>query len=147
MVRFPWSSKDEEASFKPLESNAGFVLDIERHKVIALKLPGELAKEIAGRDSTISQGILSKLKAKFAHNDETEQWLTVTNIDNPLLNDYDRFGTLVVQRLRAATGIAVPMSNLAISASVPITSMEPPEALAVAEKGAQHNPGPPTVSA
>jgi hypothetical protein len=117
MVRFPWSSK------------------------------GEVAKEIAGRDSTISQGILSKLKAKFAHNDETEQWLTVTNIDNPLLEEYDRFRALVVQGLSTATGITVPMSNLAISASVPITRMEPPEPLAVAEKAAQQNPGPPTISA
>lgn len=147
MVKFPWVSKGEETSFKALDSNAAFVLDIEGHKVIALKLPGKVAKEIASQGSTASSGIRSKLKAKFAHSDETVQWLTVTNIDNPLLNDYARLGALVVQGLSNATGIRVPMSDLAISVSMPIASMEPTAPLAIDEKAAQQNPRSPITSA
>jgi len=119
LVKLSWRSK-AVVTFKPLDNGTAFVLNVEGHKVIAAKVSSKIAKEIAGQTSVVaSEGILSKLKAKLSHTLEIEQWLTVTNIENPLLQDYDRFGTLVAEQLATASGATITKSNLAISATVP----------------------------
>lgn len=130
MSEFPWSSKGIEASFSPLESNGGFLLDLEGHKVVALRLPSKVAKEISGQEMETSGGILSKLKAKLGLTPETGRWLTVTSVYNPMLEEPDRFEALVAQGLTNATGAIVTKSNVAISASVPINRKgQPPDAV------------------
>lgn len=109
-----------DASLKPLETNPGFLLDLEGHKVVALRLPSRVVKKISGQEMETSGGILSKLKAKLRHAPETELWWTVTNVDNPLLEKSDRFKALVAHWLTTATGSTVNKADLAISASVPI---------------------------
>lgn len=124
MSRFPLSSKGKEATFTPLESNTGFLLNLEGRKVITLKVPSKVAKEISGQEPQTSGGVLSRLKTKLGFTPDTEQWLTVTSVDNPLLAEYDKFGALVAQQLTTATGTEITKANLAISASVPITGPE-----------------------
>ncbi len=129
MVKFPWSSKAEETSFKPLESNASFMLNLDGHKVVALRLPSKVAMELSGQELLEPAGMLSKLKAKLGLRTaaETEHWLTVTNVDNPLLDEHHKFEALVAQQLTTATGTPVNKSDLVISASVPIDGDEPPD--------------------
>jgi hypothetical protein len=128
MSDFLLSAKGMEAKFKPLQSNAGFLLDLEGHKIIALKLPSKVAKEISGQERQTSGGVLARLRAKLGFEPETEPWLTVTSVDNPLLEDCEKFGALVAPELTTATGTSIAMTDLAISASMPITEMEqPPE--------------------
>lgn len=126
MLKFPWSLKAEETSFKPLDSSASFLLNLEGHRVLALRLPSKVAMELSGQELLESMGILSKLKAKLGRGSvaETAQWWTVTNVDNPLLDERDKFEALVAQELTNATGAAVNKSDLAISASVPIDGDE-----------------------
>lgn len=128
MVKFPWSSKAEEASFKPLDGNASFLLNLEGHKVVALRLPTKVAMELSGQELLGSVGILSKLKAKLGLGSAavTEHWWTVTNVDNPMLDEHDKFEALVAQELTSATGTTINKSDLAISASVPINEDEQP---------------------
>jgi len=130
MARFPWSSKAEEATFKPLNDNASFLLNLEGHRVVALRLPTKVAMELSGQELLESVGILSKLKAKLGLGSvaETVHWWTVTNVDNPLLDEHDKFEALVAQELTNATGTAVNKSDLAISASVPTDlNHQPPQ--------------------
>ncbi len=129
MVKFPWPSKAEEASFKPLESNASFLLNLEGHKVVALRLPSKVAMELSGQELLEPASMLSKLKARLGLGSvaETEHWLTVTNVDNPLLDEHTKFEALVAQELTTASGTAVNKSDLVISASVPIDGDEPPD--------------------
>lgn len=129
MVKFPWSSKAEETSFKPLDSNASFLLNLEGHKVVALRLPSKVGMELSGQELLERVGMLSKLKAKlgFGSAIETERWLTITNVDNPLLDEHDKFEALVAQELTTATGTPVNKTDLLISASVPIDEDEPPD--------------------
>ena len=100
--------------------NTGFVLDVKGHKVVALRVSSKVATEIAGDGSLMSEGLLSRLKAKISHASETEQWLAVTSIENPLLEDHDNFGVLIARGLTEASGIAVEKSDLAIAASIRI---------------------------
>jgi hypothetical protein len=143
MVKFPWSSKAEEISIKSLDSNAGFLLNLDGHKVIALRLPSEVAMELSGQELLESVGFLSKLKAKLGLGSvaETEHWLMVTNVDNPLLDEHDKLEALVAQELTNATGTAVNKSDLAISASVPINGDETPPQVV------RHEESPPTPTA
>ncbi len=115
-----------EATFKPLGSNSVFLLDLDGHKVIALKLPSKVANEVSGQKRHTS-GILGRLKAKLGLTPESEQWLTVTSVDNPLLQEYDKFGALVAQELTTATGTTITETDLAISASIPIEDLESDE--------------------
>lgn len=132
MVRFPWSSGVEETSFKPLDGNASFLLNLEGRKVVALRLPSRVAMELSGQELLGSVGVLSKLKAKLRLDSvaETEHWLTVTNVDDPLLDERDKLEALVAQELTTASGTAVNKSDLVISAIVPINGDEqPPEVM------------------
>lgn len=119
MVALPWS-KTTETSFKSLDNGASFVLDVNGHKVVALKLSSKVVAEIAGSASALSSSTLSKLKSKMTHVSETDQWLTVTSIENPLLEDYDHFGALIALQLTAASGTPVVKSNVTIAGSIRI---------------------------
>lgn len=126
MVKFPWArGRDEGVTFKPLDNDAGYVLEVEGYNAVALKLPGKIAKDIAGQDSSPGEdGMLGKLKTKIGRTSEADQeWLVVTNVGNTLLEDYDRFAALVAEGLTNASGGSVPISNLVISASIRITGM------------------------
>ena len=118
MITLPWS-KTAKPSVRPLDYVC-FVLDVMGHKVVAVKLSSKVATEIAGDASVISEGLRSKLKAKISRGSETEQWLAVTSIENPLLEDYDKFGALVAQVLTTASGIPVEKADLAVAGSIRI---------------------------
>lgn len=126
MVKFPWSSKAEEPSFRPLDGNTSFLLNLDGHRVVALRLPTKVAMELSGQELLASVGFLSKLKAKLGLGSvaETEHWWTVTNVNNPLLDEHDKLKALVAQELANATGTAINKSDLAISASIPIDGDE-----------------------
>jgi hypothetical protein len=119
------SSKSIAPTFKAIQSNAGFLLDLEGHKIIALKLPSKIAKEISGQGRSIGS-ILERVKSKLGLTSETERWLTVTSVNNPLLEQYEKFGTLVAQELSTATGTKIATTDLAISAGMPILGTESP---------------------
>jgi hypothetical protein len=117
-------SQGIEASFKPIDTGAGFLLDLQGHKVVSLRLPGKVAKEISSEDVVESGGIFMRLKAKLGLIPETEQWLTVTSVDNPLLPQLDNFKALVAQQLTTATGTPITHSNLAVCASIPLNGTD-----------------------
>jgi len=102
-------------TFKPLGNDSGFLLDIEGRKVIALKLPGDVAKEVAGQRS-VTRGVLAKL-AKLWRSAEPENWLIVANMQNGSLNDSETFASLVAESLSKANGATVPASELIIAGS------------------------------
>jgi hypothetical protein len=114
-LTLPWSTK-LKALVQPLDN--GFVLDLKGHKVVALKLPSRVAAGIAGGEFT-PEGLLSRLKGKI-HASENEQWLALTSIENPLLEDYESFGMLIAQSLTEASGLRVGKSDLTIAASIRI---------------------------
>lgn len=115
-MKFPWARGDENAdAFKALDNDAGFLLDVKGRKVVALKLPGNVAREVAGQAS-LTSGVLARV-AKLWRPAEAEQWLIVANMQNGLMNDYDTFATIVAQRLTDASGVTVPVSNLIIARS------------------------------
>lgn len=122
LVTFPWSRRNlGGAAIKRLDNDAGFVLNVEGSKVIALKLPTTVAKEIAGQ-----AGMLARIKAKLdRHTSETEQeWLIVTKMQNTPALDDDDFGTAIAQALTNASGTTVTLSNLVISGRAAKTRME-----------------------
>jgi len=90
-------------------------LDVEGRKVVALKLPGNIAREVAGQGS-LTSGMLARL-AKLWHPTEPEQWLIVANMQNGLIKDSERFAALVAQRLTEASGVTVSISNLVMAGS------------------------------
>lgn len=102
--------------FKPLDNNAGFLLDVEGRKVVAVKLPGNVAREIAGQHVSLSGGVLTKL-ARLWRSAEPERWLIVANMGKVLFEDNPRFTALVAEGLTKATGVTVPLENLVISES------------------------------
>ena len=114
-----------EASVKSLEGTSTYLLELEGHNILALRLPGKVAKEISGQDLAASGGILSRVKAKLGLSGETDRWrwFTVASADNPLLEQTDKFVALVTEELTKATGITITKSDLAISASVPISAV------------------------
>ena len=118
------------ASPKPIESGGCFLLDLEGHKTVAVRLPANVANEISGQDLLASLGFFAKMKAKLRFAPEPESWLAVTSVDNPLLEQLDRFKALLVQHIAEATGKPVTKSNLAVSASVLVNGSEQlPEAV------------------
>ena len=100
-----------EVSIKPLQNT--FLIDLEGHSVIALKLASKVAKQISGQENS-SGGIISKLKTKLGLTSETERWFVVTSLNNPLLEEI-WFGALVADRLTKATGTSITESELTIS--------------------------------
>ena len=66
------------------------------------------------------KSLLSKLKGKISGDSGTEQWLAVTSIANPMLEDYETFGSLIAQGLTTAIGIPVGKTDLAIVGSIRI---------------------------
>ncbi|MGA3406801.1 MAG: hypothetical protein ABSD49_13800 [Candidatus Bathyarchaeia archaeon] len=72
--------KVEGVTFEQLPGNAGFALDIEGNKILAVKLDREIVRELAG-DANVGAGgagggVNSKTKAAM-------DWLLVTNPQNP----------------------------------------------------------------
>ena len=78
-----------------------------------------MAKEISGQETT-ARGILSKLKSALGFGEETDRWLTLASVDNPLLEQTDRLAILVMEKLTRATGVAITESDLAISVVHPV---------------------------
>jgi len=118
MENAPTSPNPSAASATPLRST--FLFDIEGHSVVAVKVASRIAKQISGQNMKSSRGIISKLKAKLGLTEETERWLVVTSVDNPLIEEIPKFVPLVAATLTKATDTAVTESDLAISASVPV---------------------------
>jgi hypothetical protein len=117
LVKFPWNDGGDEQrpAFKPLGNDAGFLLDIEGRKVVALKLPGNVAREVVGQAS-VTDGVLAKL-ARLWRRVEPKQWLVVANMQNGSLNDPETFASLVAEGLSKASGVTVPASELVIAGS------------------------------
>ena len=127
MANLPWSrsEKDLAVRFQPLDHNAGFLLDVEGYRVVALKMPSSVDGEITGLWSVLSSVIPTRLKSIAGHNDETSrQWLIVTSMQNAMLKDYDRFTALVAQGLTKASGVTVTTSDLILSSNTATTRME-----------------------
>ena len=104
--------------------------NLEGHKTVAVRLPANVASEISGQDLLTSLGFFAKMKTKLRFTPEPESWLAVTSVDNPLLEQLDRFKALLVQHIAEATGKPVTKSNLAVSASIPVNGSEQlPEAV------------------
>ena len=114
----------EVASLKPLGSGECFLVSLDGHKTIAVRLPADVTSEISGESLLIVQGFFAKMKSRLGLVPEPESWLAVTSVDNPLLEELDKFKSLLAARLTDATGIAVTKSSLAISASVPVNGKE-----------------------
>ena len=110
-------------SVTPLEIDEGFLFKLEGHSVVSLKLPGKIAKQLSGQDLK-AQGIISQLKAKLSRNSEADQWLTLTIVDNPLLEELDRFRSVVAEGLRNAIGTTIDKRDLTIAATVPVNGVE-----------------------
>lgn len=122
--------KDVDVHFIPLRNNDAFLLDLDGHTVLAVRLSSKVEKAISGQQPDGQGGLISKLKAKLGFENETPRWLTVANIDNPLLEDSEKFGAFVAEGLSNATGTPVTKSSITISASVPINEkVEPLEAV------------------
>ena len=113
-MKLPWGgdSVEQTQSFKPLDNGAGFLLDIEGRKVVALKLPGNVAKEVAGQKS-VGGSVFARL-AKLWRSVEPEHWLIVANMQNGSMNDPGKFEDLVAENLGKASGVIVPTSDLVI---------------------------------
>jgi len=114
----------ETASLKPLGNGECFLVDLDGYRTIAVRLPADVASEISGESLLISQGFFTKVKVRLGLASEPESWLAVTSVDNPLLEELDRFKALLVARLTDATGVAVTKSSLSISASVLVNGKE-----------------------
>jgi len=117
-----WRRKKEKVegvTFEPLEGKAGFVLDIQGQKIAAMKLPGTVAREIAGEATAGATS--ADVKAKYG-SEVDQKWLIVTNMQNPLLQDYDRFALLTAQGLTNASGAQVPVNNLVVSTGSSVTA-------------------------
>lgn len=108
-------------SVKPLRNT--FLFDLEGNFVVAIKLSSKIAKQISGQDMESSGDIISKLKVKLGFAAGVERWFIVTSVDNPLLEEIAKFRSLVADELAKATGTAITESELAISASIPITGL------------------------
>jgi len=107
-------------SVKPLQNT--FLFDLDGHSVVAAKVAGKVAKQISGQDMKSSGGMIAKLKAKLGLTKEPERWFVVSSVDNPLLEEI-WFGAVMAERLSKATGTTVSESDLAISASVPVSEI------------------------
>lgn len=126
MVKLGWPGSETEpnADVRPLYTSASFLLDLEGRKVLAISVPRNIAKEISGQASAMRT--LARLKARIMRggSGNGQEWLILTNMQNPLLKDYERFGGLVAQGLTNAIGMPVTTSNLAISGTSPISRIE-----------------------
>ena len=123
-MKFPWgeSSDEHKPTFKPLNNEAGFLLDIEGRKVVALKLPSNVAEQVAGQKSGVGD-VFAKL-AKIWRSLEPEHWLIVANMQNGFLNDPERFAALVAESLSRASGVTIPVSNLVIHGAKRVVETE-----------------------
>lgn len=120
MDTFPRSFEPTAVSVKSLQNN--FLFDLEGHFVVAIRLTSKVAKQISGQEMKTPGGIISKLKARVGLTPRADRWLIVTSVDNPLLEEI-WFGAVVADRLTKATGTTVTESELAISASVPVSGV------------------------
>jgi hypothetical protein len=110
-----------DSGFKPLASNTSFLLDLDGHKAVALKLPGNIASEIAGQRG--SGGIVERLKSMVGRG-SSDRWLILTSPHNPLLRD-SRFSTIVAERLTTGLGSEVQPKNLLLSGGAPLPTSQP----------------------
>jgi hypothetical protein len=125
LVNFPWlQRKNLDGTFQRLNVDAGFVMNLDGYNVVALRVPTDVAKNLAGQPTRM--GILMRLKSMIMRSKETKpEWLIMTHIQNPVLKDYNLFGGLVAERLTDASGTNVTAADLAISCSTPVTAIEP----------------------
>ncbi len=106
----------------PIQVDAGFLLKLEGQSVVSLKLPSKVAKQLSGEEMK-SQGIISRLKARLKRSSEADRWLTLTVVDNPLLEHLDTFRALVAEGLTSA-GVRIEKHDLTIAATVPVSGVE-----------------------
>jgi len=117
---WPWRKRKVEGiTLERLQSKAGFVLDIQGQKVVAIRLPATVAKEVAG------QGAITPIGPAVGSGYESQthqKWLIVTNTQAPLLRDYDDFVLLAAKGLTSACGSSVQSDDLivlGVSAKIP----------------------------
>ncbi|HUK27937.1 MAG TPA: hypothetical protein VLV31_05900 [Candidatus Acidoferrales bacterium] len=111
-----------DISVKPLQTNTAYLLEFEDQEVLALRLPAKIAKQLSGQRLSV-RNTVSRLKAKLRISSETEQWFTITNVDNPLLEQADSFETLMTKELTRVTGNKISKSDLAISVALSIAEV------------------------
>jgi hypothetical protein len=112
-LHFPWSPENQASGYKPLDNDAGFLLDIGGRKIVALKLSGNVARKVAWQTPGISN-VLARF-AKVRRPAEPGRWLIVADLLNGSPNEHDNFPSLVARRLTDATGVTVEVSNLVMA--------------------------------
>ena len=124
MVEVSSSPKIVEAPLKPVGNSSSFILKLQDHYVLAVRLPKDAVREISGEALAPRGGIFSRFKAKMRFALQTETWLIVTSADNPMLEQFDNFQASLAQELASATGEPVSESNVSICATVALTKRE-----------------------
>lgn len=117
-------SEKKNISANLLEDASCFLLDLQGRKVVTLRLPRNVARELSGQDLIPASGVLSKLKAMLRPDPETRRWLVVTSVDNPLLERLDDFKSLIAGNLSDESDTSVSPSSLSVCACVPINGRE-----------------------
>ncbi len=118
-----WSEGGLRGSVAPLEIDGGFLFKIEGQSVVALKLPSNVSRQLSGQDMK-AEGIMSHLRARLKRSSEADRWITLTIVDNPLLEQLGRFRGLVAEGLSNAIGITIDKHDLAIAATVPVNGID-----------------------
>ena len=124
MTEVSSAAKEIGTSFKPLESGSCFISDTKGHRVVALRLAGKVAREISGQEMILAEGILTRLRSAFRHEEAAGRWLIVTSVENPLLEQLDNYMESVAHELAQATRTQITNSDLAVCATVPINGRE-----------------------
>ena len=71
-----------------------------------------------------TEGVKSHLRAKLRRSSEADRWLTLTIVDNPLLEQLDRFRGLVAEGLSNAIGMIIDKRDLVIATTVPVSGID-----------------------
>lgn len=110
--------KVEGVTVEKIEGDSGYIIDIEGQKAVAVKLPGTVARQIAGQ---VGVGAAQGVGVSAGGATDTDQsWLVVTNMQNPTLQEYNRLTLLASQGLSNASGNQVPQSRIVLTGSTQI---------------------------
>jgi hypothetical protein len=116
-------SEGLKRSVTPLRVDGGFLFKFDGHSVVALRLSSNVSSQLSGQGMK-TEGIKSHLRAKLRRSSEADRWLTLTIVDNPLLEQLGRFRGLVAEGLSNAVGMTIDKRDLVIAATVPVNGVD-----------------------
>jgi hypothetical protein len=121
MWPFRKKEKVEGVTCEPLDKNAGYKLDIQGSKFVALKLPLSSVWEIAGGVKLDAMhGTEVGGSGKFA-SETGYKWALITNQQNPLIRDLDNLLVLASKALTNTSGSTISARNIVVSGTTPVT--------------------------